>query len=419
MLSAVVAAIALLNSTDAITHFRLLPDLLALPLLLVSVLAGLVALGGWIGLHRDSLETSGIPYFATGPRERSPGAFTRVRRLLLNMLPGSARRLRLHAGEWVRVRPLAEIYASLDADGRLDGLPFMPEMARYCGKHFKVFRRVERIHYYFDPAGAHLRRMHDAVLLDELRCDGGAHGGCQAACQIIWKEAWLSIDNGVRTAENPTVLADAMKLEALDQLTRVKSSDGDTRYVCQMTTLPDATVRTRWSDPRHFLTDLWSGNIRFDLFVTAISLALFNMVQRRMGGALTPYRENDLPKVPPAEPLNLQPGELVRVKSRPEIERTLTKSRNRGLWFDVEMHRFCGGEFRVASRVTTMVEEATGRILSLKNPCLILEGVAATGEYQSLCPQNELIYWREAWLTRVGNPDVGEVQRSQVEPCEG
>src|SRR4051794_17968284 len=28
-------------------------------------------------------------------------------------------------------------------------------------------------------------------LLNYLRCDGSAHGGCQAGCRLYWKEAWL------------------------------------------------------------------------------------------------------------------------------------------------------------------------------------------------------------------------------------
>jgi hypothetical protein len=42
-------------------------------------------------------------------------------------------------------------------------------------------------------------------------------------------------------------------------------------------------------------------------------------------------------------------------------------------------------------------------MLTMNNPCIVLEGVAATGEYLGLCPQNELIYWREAWLERTSD----------------
>jgi len=46
-------------------------------------------------------------------------------------------------------------------------------------------------------------------------------------------------------------------------------------------------------------------------------------------------------------------------------------------------------------------------MLMMNNPCIVLEGVAATGEYLGLCPQNELIYWREVWLERLASlPEV-------------
>ena len=103
--------------------------------------------------------------------------------------PKSSRVLRLRVGERVEVRSAEEILASLDERGSLDSLPFMPEMLAFCGKRFRVFKRADKVNDIVERSG--LRRMEDAVLLDEVRCDGAAHGGCQALCQILWKEAWL------------------------------------------------------------------------------------------------------------------------------------------------------------------------------------------------------------------------------------
>jgi hypothetical protein len=92
----------------------------------------------------------------------------------------------------------------------------------------------------------------------------------------------------------------------------------------------------------------------------------------------------------------------VRVKPKRAIEPTLNaKSRNRGLWFDAEMLRYCGGTYRVLARVERLIEERTGKMLHLASPCIILDGVTASGEYQGLCAQNESIFWREIWLERV------------------
>ena len=91
-------------------------------------------------------------------------------------------------GDTVTVRSLTEILATLDADAKLGGLPFMPEMAACCGRSFRVYRRADKT----CVEGLGMRSMRDTVFLDGLRCDGSAHGGCQRGCLFFWKEAWLS-----------------------------------------------------------------------------------------------------------------------------------------------------------------------------------------------------------------------------------
>ena len=51
---------------------------------------------------------------------------------------------KLQAGDWVEVRSKEEILRTLDKQGRLDGLPFMPQMFQYCGKRFRVFKRAHK-----------------------------------------------------------------------------------------------------------------------------------------------------------------------------------------------------------------------------------------------------------------------------------
>jgi hypothetical protein len=387
--------------------------LLSMFCLAVAAVAGLVAIGGLIGQSRDTKELHGKPYYSKHPRECAAGALVHLRRRLLNVLPGSPARLRLWPGEWVEVRSFTEISATLDAEGRLDGVPFMPEMLRHCGKRHRVFRRIEKIHYYFGPTAPHLRRLRDAVLLDDLRCDGAGHGGCQAGCQFVWKEAWLVPGDGAGVDLPAPAAADTSRLNTY---TKVALADGGERYACQMTELPAATARLSWRDPRHYWRDLLSGNVRPGPFIVAVALALFNSAQRKLRRAEVPYREPTDRKTSPKEVLDLLPGEIVRVKTRREIEQTLNSvSKNRGLWFDREMHRFCGGEFRVASVVRTIVDEASGKSLTMGSACIILEGVSATGEYLGLCPQNELIFWHEIWLQRVTSRPSDAHSRAQGE----
>src|SRR5262245_23505536 len=45
-------------------------------------------------------------------------------------------------GDMVEVRPLHEILATLDANGTLEKLPFMPEMTAFAGQQFRVTSRA-------------------------------------------------------------------------------------------------------------------------------------------------------------------------------------------------------------------------------------------------------------------------------------
>src|SRR5436190_18027606 len=89
-------------------------------------------------------------------------------------------RSRYRAGDRVEVKSREEILATLDHEGALDKLPFMPEMLRYCGERLTVVASAHKTCDTVNKTGG--RRMHDAVHLEGLRCEGSVHGGCQARC---------------------------------------------------------------------------------------------------------------------------------------------------------------------------------------------------------------------------------------------
>lgn len=364
--------------------------------------ASLVVAGGLIALRRDTLETLGAPYATREPREwvAGPlvGAVRAVIRRIAHPWRGRPDRLDLRPGESVEVKDLDAILRTLDDRGTLDGVPFMPEMGAFCGGRFRVLRRVEKLNDWVGHTG--LRRVRNTVLLERLRCTGAAHAGCQAGCHLRWKEAWLRrVATGRRMAETPAATDRVVDLERLAQ--RVDEA-GAPRFVCQATELAAGTTPLAWGDPRHRWRDWVRGNVRLRPFLTGVALACFNWTQRRRGGVSFPFLVLPAQKTSPDAGLGLQAGDRVRVKSKREIEPTLTEgSRNRGLWFDVEMLRHCGGEYRVATRVERLIDERTGRLRQLATPCIILEGVTATGEYTAFNPENESILWREIWLTPV------------------
>ena len=79
----------------------------------------------------------------------------------------------------------------------------------------------------------------------------------------------------------------------------------------------------------------------------------------------------------------------------------LVTGANRGLGFDAEMSRFCGQTATVQSRVERCIDEKTGRMLTMKSPCITLENVFCAGAYNANCPREFVPFWREIWLERV------------------
>ena len=327
--------------------------------------------------------------------------------------------LNLQVGEVVEVRSEDEILATLDQRGELEALPFMPEMLQFCGQRFRVDKLVVKLCDTSNWSGMY--RMDHAVHLAGVRCDGQAHGGCQAGCLLYWKEAWLKrVDgDGAEAEPRPSSLVPPGRVPLDLVATTRKPADpaapGEEVYSCQATELLRAAPE--WVPPwdlRQYVLDVRSGNARLLTVLRSVGVGAFNEYQdlsRRLlprplrirGGMRFPFIRGTLRKTP-HEILNLRPGELVEVKSKDEIVQTLdTTNRNRGMTFDPEMLKYCGRQARVLRRVERIIDEKTGRMLDLRSPCIILEDVICTSDYHRLCPRGIYPYWREIWLRRVPN----------------
>lgn len=321
----------------------------------------------------------------------------------------------------MEVRSADEILGTLDEHGRLDGLPFMPEMLQFCGRRVRVQSRAHKTCDTILASG--FRQMESAVHLSELRCDGSSHGGCQASCLLFWKNAWLrpvdesSAGDRAVTENRAGLEAPSDPLRAMETLLAAtrgsEAATSEATYSCQATELRAATSELHWWDLRQYARDLDSRNVSPGRFARGFLVLLLNKFQaanRRYlprltlisGGRRYPYVAGILEGETPGEKLNLQPGELVRIKSKEEIERTLDRNnKNRGLLFDGVMSKYCGQTARVRARVTKIINERTGTMTHLSNECIVLEGVVCTGDYMQFCPRRIYDYWREIWLERV------------------
>jgi hypothetical protein len=156
---------------------------------------------------------------------------------------------------------------------------------------------------------------------------------------------------------------------------------------------------------KHYLEDVKTGNITTGVAIRNIGIAAVQTLVSKFS-RITGIKKKAVqqPSAHPAsEPLHLQPGELVKVKPLEEILPTLKNGKNKGLSFENEMSQYCGQVFRVLGRVAKLIDERTGRMIHLKNDCIILQGIVCGGlenRFRLFCPRSPYLYWRELWLKR-------------------
>lgn len=352
------------------------------------------------------------------------------------------RTLDLKVGEYVVVRPPLEILVTLDDNACLDELPFMPQMLRFCGLRLRVRKRAHKMCDTVHSTGG--RQMTDAVFLDDAWCDGQAYGGCEMACSIVWKEAWLrrEADGEVPTPSRPDYRLDALVWNACRRPAADPAAD-DYVFSCQAVKMPAATRPLAWWSVRQYVVDYTSGNVPLGTLLARISFIfysrlvsagvgfgaplrwLYNAVQSLRGGGVPyPVHAGQVPpgtKTPSVD-LGLKAGDLVRVKSADQIMATVDRRlMNRGMGFHTEMVPYCGKTFRIKQRLNKIINEKTGRLITLKNSCLVLDGVGCHGRFTDpvSCPRALPPYWREIWLERVDAEQVTAAagQVASVDPA--
>lgn len=330
------------------------------------------------------------------------------------------------AGDLVEVRSKEEILATLDAQGCVDAMPFMPEMLQYCGRRFRVRAVAHKTCDTIRNSGG--RRVNSVVHLADLRCDGAAHGGCQAECSLFWKDVWLKPADGNEPESGSARAARSAAIVEKQLLAQTRLPAGaageELRYVCQATNLFNASVLLPWWDLRQYLFDVITRNhsvghaLRVLLLASVrrlvartpfgyrLLLSFYNGLHRILTGRPSPWVDGQIPlgTATPTGKLDLTAGELVRIKSKSAIEETVdANGKNRGLSFDKEMSPYCGNVVKVRASVARIIDEKTGKMRHMKQPCVMLDGVVCDALYTEcrlMCPRQIPSYWREIWLER-------------------
>jgi hypothetical protein len=331
--------------------------------------------------------------------------------------------IRCKSGDVVEVRSADEILATLDEQGCLDGMPFMPEMLQYCGRRFRVAASAHKTcDSTFYKEG---RYMENTVFLEDLRCDGSGHGGCEARCLLFFNLRWLKPLEPVRDWLLPPRSAAPTRRAVtwLQGTTEVPGDDGQPLYRCQATEHLRASTPFQPNELRMYVADLRSRNVKPAAFVRGVLLlavwhlrrlpfayrlwlGLYEALHRAFYGTGSPHMQGTIPKgVPtPEVKLDVKAGDRVRVKPLAEINTTLSvNNRNRGLAYNPEMSPFCDREHKVEHRITRIVDEKSGRMLDMKGSCILLEGGYCESRYHPealFCPKRIPQYFREAWLER-------------------
>jgi hypothetical protein len=311
----------------------------------------------------------------------------------------------LRPGDLVRVRSASEILATLDQDATVEGIPFMPEMLPHVDKQYRVSKKIEKICWY--TAESSSRRLPGTVFLEELRCDGAGHGGCQAECRIYWKEEWVErVEPGTPEGQSDAESLERLRAYVAERTRTTKTCENGPEEVfrCQITESLGASTPLHPREWDQYTAEVRSGNVGIGRFLRVFVRMNIWRIAHRLG------RTPDLPKVAGSdridgEKLGLLPGDLVEVRSLQEIGATLDENlKHRGLRYSEELTPACGKRFRVKNRVDRLIDENTGRMIELKNDCIVLEGFVCSGDRSPsslFCPREAYPIFREAWLRRV------------------
>lgn len=142
--------------------------------------------------------------------------------------------------------------------------------------------------------------------------------------------------------------------------------------------------------------------------VEAVRRALSKMKKslRLMQSQVAGNGKNPPSPAPEAGNVPLNPGDLVRVRSREEIDGMLDfRGTYQGCPFIEGMYVHCNGTYKVLKKASYFYDELKGKLCKCKN-LVVLENTICYGKqklYATKCDLLCLFFWHQGWLEKVEN----------------
>lgn len=157
---------------------------------------------------------------------------------------------------------------------------------------------------------------------------------------------------------------------------------------CQLTRMPNAFEKI-------------SVITRLARFPRKVYWAIRRRIEHVITAVIRRIKKSPLPAVQKTA-LEINPGDLVRVRSKEEITSTLNSwNEYKGCAFIDDMWDYCGTTQRVFKKVRNFIDERDYRMKRV-NGLVILENVFCQGtRVLGNCDRSCFFFWREEWLEKL------------------
>ena len=280
----------------------------------------------------------------------------------------------------------------------------MPEMLKYCGRVLPVTQRADATCAGNGLSGAWRTRS----TCGTIRCDGSFHDGCQAACLMYWKEAWLErAEDAVPAPTRAELERRASRRSSRRRWSRPRAikrrrrdslslpGDGDperppSRCACANRTVPARAAATgsgrrssrAWSIEA---INQWQAFSRAGCrhgcrSPAAAGIPFVHRKARRRARRRRAASSTCSPAI--------SCGSRASERSSPRSTRTTRTA----ACTSITRWRGTAGETRACrARVDRLIEESNGEMIEIKSDCILLEGVVCTADYHLFCTRGDLL----------------------------